>query len=379
MKCKSSLFYLSFLVLTLLIFFGVGVNRSYATVLHTWDNGTIVITLDNDYTLHWIGSTPSIILNNGFYSAGGGGLTNTYPYESVNNALFANFGVGNWNGYICFVTPADPTCISDLVFFNLNVIGIDTFVDLNATSTRISSFTFSTTTNTARIIGYWNATSTTGITERLEFSQFSTLLGIESFQQVIATTTGIFDQSFDFKGLPTPYTGTTTAPFVTDTTLFARIYQYNNNYATDPFSGVFDSRYKTLLVSTSTTITQLTGINIATSTRNLFAYPEYECGISSLTGCFKNALIWAFYPTEDGVIQYYSFINLIESKAPIGYFFVARDAIQGLNKDGTPSNNVVIPYSIKHYIFSPFDVGIAGILWLFFLFSFYKRLKFITI
>jgi hypothetical protein len=142
---------------------------------------------------------------------------------------------------------------------------------------------------------------------------------------------------------------------------------------------VFDSRYKTLLVSTTTTITQLTGINISTSTRELFAYPEYECSITSLTGCFKNALIWAFYPTKDGVEQYYSFISLIENKAPIGYFFMARDSIQGLNKDGTPSTNITIPYSIKYYIFSPFDIGIAGILWFFFLFNFYKRLKFITI
>jgi hypothetical protein len=70
---------------------------------------------------------------------------------------------------------------------------------------------------------------------------------------------------------------------------------------------------------------------------------------------------------------------LIQSKAPVGYFFVARDAIQGLNKDGTPATNITIPYSLKHYIFSPFDIGIASILWLFFLFNFYKRLKFITI
>ena len=247
------------------------------------------------------------------------------------------------------------------------------------TNTRIISFTYSTTTQVARIQGYWNATTTPNITERLQFHQFSTMLGIESFNEVIATTTGYFDQSFTYKALPTPYIGTTTTSFIADTTLFAEIYQYNNNYATDPFSGVFDSRYKTLLVATTTTITIETGIQIATSTRALFAYPEYECSITSITGCFKNALIWSFYPTQDSIEQYYNFITLIESKAPIGYFFMARDSIQGLNKDGTPTANVTIPSSIRNYIFSPFDLGISGILWVFFLFGFYKRLKFITI
>jgi hypothetical protein len=245
-------------------------------------------------------------------------------------------------------------------------------------STHFDTFTYSTTTNIARVTGYWNATSTTGITEQLEFHQFSEMLGIESFKSVTATTTGLFDLSFLFLSLPTPATATTTAPFVADTTLFAKIYQYDNNYATDQFSGIFDSRYKTLLVATSTTISTLTGLYLG-STTDIFAYPEYECSISSITGCFKNALIWAFYPTKSGVEQYYSFINLIESKAPIGYFFVARNSIQGLNATSTSAVNIVIPSSLKQYIFTPFDVGIAGILWAFFLFNFYKRLKFITI
>jgi len=245
-------------------------------------------------------------------------------------------------------------------------------------TTRIDSFTFSTTTQTARIQGYWTATTTPNITQRLEFKQFSTMFGFESQKELTATTTGLFDLTFDYKALPTPVTATTTAPFIADTTLFATIYEYNNNYSADPFTGIFDSRYKTLLVATTTTITALTGINIA-STTGLFVYPEYECSITSITGCFKNALIWAFYPTQQGVEQYYSFIALIEKKAPIGYFFISRDAIQGLNKDSTPNTSINIPNSIRQYIFNPFDLAISGILWLFFLFNFYKRLKFITI
>ena len=288
-------------------------------------------------------------------ACGGIAMTGTYYIYFFGNYLGSN----NWN-----------TIQGYDVFFN----GSNTNIP-----TSITSFTYSTTTRMARVQGYWNATSTTGITERLEFYQFSTLLGIESFNEVIATTTGNFDLSFEYLSLPTPYTGTTTAPFVADTTLFAKIYQYDNNYGTDPFSGVFDSRYKTLLVSTSTTILTLTGINISISIRALFSYPEYECSITSLTGCFKNALIWAFYPTQDGIEQYYNFITLIENKAPIGYFFVVRDGIQGLNKDGTPNTNIIIPHSLKTYIFNPFDIGIGGILWIFFLFNFYKRLKHITI
>jgi len=392
---KPFLYYLSLVVLVLCTY-SFGADKVQAISNFTIDSGCNVI-----FTTHDIARTEILnyhagannlyyyILDNDYFLGGSSnvGVTNiaindltSYPLDP--SGILGGTGSSN-NGTLYLFASSDNYyrfyTRASFIKNGTSCTNINYYTENPYFPTTITSFTYSTTTETARVKGYWNATSTTGVTERIEFHQFSSMLGIESFKELIATTTGNFDLTFDYKALPTPAGATTTTPFYADTTLFAKIYQYNNAYATDPFTGTFDSRYKTLLVSTSTTITTLTGISIATSTRELFAYPEYECSITSVTGCFKNALIWSFYPTQDSIENYYNFIDLIESKAPIGYFFVARDSIQGLNKDGTPTANVNIPYSIKQYIFNPFDIGISGILWLFFLFSFYKRLKTIQI
>lgn len=247
----------------------------------------------------------------------------------------------------------------------------------------IYSFSYSTTTEYANITGYWEATTTPNISQRLSFWQFSNQFGQEDYVQVIATTTGLFNFSFPFRG--TSYSsvgGTTTAPILTSFTLNASLDEYNENYY-DPFGqlGIDTSGYITNLDATSTTISGYNyGVNdYSTSTRALALYPEYECGITSLTGCFKNAIIWAFYPTQETLDNLSGLFDLIKSKAPIGYFYMTKDSISGLSATSTPSFSVSIPNSLRTNIFEKFDLGIGGILWLFFIFNFYKRLKHITI
>ena len=246
------------------------------------------------------------------------------------------------------------------------------------TTTHFTSFAVSTTTGTVNIQGYWNATTTNGIYEQLQFYQYDTIFGQQSFTTRTATTTGNFNWTFPYVDPPTT-TGTTTAQFGVDTTFYAKIYQYNNNYFNDPFTGIIDPLYKTLLVATSTTMSPTALFYNIASTTALFAYPEYECGLTSMIGCIKNALIWAFYPTEDTITNYNSFLALIQEKPPIGYFTVVKNNLNNLTATSTSAFSVVLPYSLKHYIFDPFDVGLASILWFFFIFNFYKRLKHITI
>lgn len=299
-----------------------------------------------------------------------------YNYPSGLSALIINNSLSGAGDYY-WVTRISNGTVDNYYYVKFYYDGGTIYVpEVPNTSTHFTSFTYSTTTQTARVQGYWNATTTPNVTERLEFHQFSTMLGTESFKQVVATTTGLFDYTFEYRILPSTTIGTTTANITATTTLFARIYQYDNNYATDPFYGVFDSRYKTLLVSTTTSITATTTDLSLITGRDVFAYPEYECGITSLTGCIKNALIWAFYPTEDSINQYKEFISVLQSKAPVGYFYTATNSLNNLS--ATSTNNIFdidIPYSLKRYIFTPFDVAIAGILWFFFLINFYKRFK----
>jgi len=254
---------------------------------------------------------------------------------------------------------------------------------LSTITPHFTSFTYSTTTEYANMTGYWKATTTPNITQRLSFWQFSNQFGKEDYIQVIATTTGYFDFSFPFRGSSYSTSGgTTTAPILTSFTLNASLDEYNENYY-DPFGqlGLDITKYITNLDATSTTVSGINyGVNdYSTSTRSLALYPEYECGITSLTGCFKNALIWTFYPTQEALDNWNGLLILIQSKAPVGYFYMTKDSIGGLTATSTKAFNVVIPKSLKQYIFTPFDTGISAILWFFFIFNFYKRLKTITI
>lgn len=244
-------------------------------------------------------------------------------------------------------------------------------------SSRIDSISVSTSTNTVNLTGYWNATTTSGVYEQLEFYQINTILGQEDYFTINATTSGAFNIDFDYRNVVTPYTGTTTKPITANTTFYANLYQKNAAYY-NPF-GEYDTRYSTLLDATTTTLISSTtdAFNISSST--ISEYPEYECEITSLTGCFKNAIVWAFYPSQQTIGRYYALMELIQKKPPIGYFYITKNAISDLSASSTSAFSITIPKHLKDYIFSPIDTGIAGLIWVFFIFAFYKRLKHLQI
>lgn len=240
---------------------------------------------------------------------------------------------------------------------------------INTTESKIYNFSYSTTTELAHIEGFWKATTTPGITERLSFYQESSL-GQEDFVQVYATTTGFFSYDFPFRGSSYTTTGTTTAPLLSEFTLNARLDQY----------GPIVSFTQTDILPLDATSTSISGLNYgvndySTSTRNLLLYPEYECGITSMTGCVKNAFIWAFYPTQDSLNQYNNFLQLMQNKAPFGYFYSIKGSLSGISSTSTSIFNITIPANLKQFIFDPFDIAIASILWFFGSIHIYKRLK----
>lgn len=252
--------------------------------------------------------------------------------------------------------------------------------DEDTTITRFISFTVSTSTQTVNITGYWNATTTPLIYEQLEFYQDSTLLGVESYTTETATTTGNFNFTFPYNQLPSPPTGTTTQPITATQNFYSNIYQFNENYYTNPFSEEQNPLYKILLASTSTELTASTTNGwIMTNPEDILAYPEYECSITSLTGCFKNAMIWLFYPSETTLQRFYALLEVIQRKPPIGYFTIIKNSIGGISATSTPAFSITIPQHIKEYFFTPVDVAFGVIIWVYFIFMFYKRLKHITL
>jgi len=185
------------------------------------------------------------------------------------------------------------------------------------TSTRIETFTYSTTTQMANVTGFWNTHASS--TERLSFWQSSAMLGEESYNSVTATTSGAFNFSFFFVGLPTPYNGsTTTAPFVAPYTLHADIDEVYSDF--NPFTG--EGTPPQTLDATSTLVSTLThGYVDYTTGVGLQEYPEYECSISSITGCLKNAGIWLFYPSSDSVERFKSLSDSLSGKFPFAYVY----------------------------------------------------------
>lgn len=242
----------------------------------------------------------------------------------------------------------------------------------------IYTFTYSTSTATANITGYWEATTTPYITQRLTFWQYSDTLGEESREQLIATTTGLFNFTFTFND---PYSWSSgessTTPIFSTFTLNASLDQYDETNYNFPFGGTIIDN----LDATSTTISAsvYNASDFINTPRDLALYPEYECGITSIIGCIKNALIWTFYPTQNALDSWTSLKTTLETKAPFGYFYSVKNAVGGLSATSTPSFSLTIPAHLKTYFFDPFDTGIAGILWFFFIFHFYKRLKHIQI
>lgn len=225
------------------------------------------------------------------------------------------------------------------------------FGGTGTTSTpQILTFSYSTTTRLANVTGYWIATTTYGISQKLSFWQNSDLLGTESFAEVVATTTGNFSFTFEFLGIPSSSSGTTTTQFIAPFTLNASLDEYDENYS-DPFGleGLDSTLYRRNLDATSTLVSTLSyNIPDFTTPRGLSEYPEYECSISSITGCLKNAGIWLFYPSPDSIEQFKSLPEGLKEKFPFVYAFQTNTLLQELfNASSTASSSIGV--NVPHF------------------------------
>jgi len=231
--------------------------------------------------------------------------------------------------------------LSDFEFYLSDQFGIPP----PDTSSRIDTFTYATSTQTVNITGYWNATSTPNIHEELEFWQESTALGQESYVNLTATTTGAFNFTFPYKILPTPGGATTTATILETIYFKARLSQVNTNYY-DPFGlgGLDTSLYRSILDSASATLTELThDLDLPIG---LLEYPEYECAITSITGCLKNAGIWLFYPSSQKIEQFKSLSSDLQGKFPFAYAYGVNQMRQELFSASSTPQTISLTFKI---------------------------------
>ena len=201
-----------------------------------------------------------------------------------------------WKGatYLCFAITTGTEDYYTLFHYD----GISWTGD--SSNSRIVSLTYATSTGYANVTGYWNTHATSS--ERLSFWQQSSSLGVGNYAEYYATSTGYFNFSFFFAGLPTPWSGgTTTVAVMTSFTLNAKIDEVYSDF--DPFTG--EGTAPNTLDATSTLVSTLsyTGTDYSTAS-GIFELPEYECGITSITGWLKNAFQWRFYPASDSIAKF---------------------------------------------------------------------------
>lgn len=192
------------------------------------------------------------------------------------------------------------------------------------TSDRIDTFTVDSGTNTVNITGYWNHTSET-LFDSLMIQQSSQHLPLEYLPEfysngpLVATSTGAFDFTFEYTPIPDfSGTGTSTLPISQNLTFKATLYHTDRDtYTCDSLfpidtDGDGDPDYcdprSVAIADTATVILEdgRVGYSDITTSAGLASFPEYECGLTALSGCLKNAFLWLFYPAGDTVAQFRS-------------------------------------------------------------------------
>lgn len=103
------------------------------------------------------------------------------------------------------------------------------------------------------------------------------------------------------------------------------------------------------------------------------------CSITSIGGCFQNALAFLFFPSPNILDQFGILWKLIENKPPFGYVSQTITGLRSLNASSTPAFSFGnIP--LVSTIFTPFRTGLAAILWVGFFIAWYRgRLRHLDI
>lgn len=120
-----------------------------------------------------------------------------------------------------------------------------------------------------------------------------------------------------------------------------------------------------LIGATSTNAADLSGL--ATST----------CDYLHLQGCFQNALVWAFVPSQDSLQNLAQAGDQIMLAPPVGYVTQYRLAFASTSASGTPPWVVPLPTSSALYIqlVQPLRTGVAAVLIIILCFSMYRQIR----
>lgn len=125
-----------------------------ASVLFDWGSysgGSALINTDGTFVTS--GVSDFILHTDTGGGAGGGGISDTFPYDNLNNAIFANFGATTTSGWVCWTvsgssgtglyTCNDPADSANFVYWSGTVTG---YASSSPTGFQISTTTIATST-----------------------------------------------------------------------------------------------------------------------------------------------------------------------------------------------------------------------------------------
>ena len=164
------------------------------------------------------------------------------------------------------------------------------------------------------------------------------------------------------------------------------VYVYGTNASTTFTTYAKDGVTGAPITATTTPFLQLqseqfdTNNIIETSSANTFVIETLPCGITDLSGCFKNAVAWAFYPSADSFVKFSTLADQLKDRAPFGYFTSGKNALLGLNAtSSTPAYTLATSSPIMATIFTPLRTGLTwvflfgGVVWI------YKRVTHVNV
>lgn len=254
------------------------------------------------------------------------------------------FYISNTVSY-CFDTSAINYGGSLPCLYNLNTY--------NATSTSILSWSFSTTTSKTNASYFVSSADVPVIVEVIELNTRDGVIA-----DVFGTTTaGLYSGSGEV--------------IIPDDVANSGITTLTLKLLSGDKTKIFASR--SIFVDLSTT--EQIGDSGSGSENACYT----TCTPLNLGGCVQNAIAYLFCPSQGSLDLYRNLVDTIQLKPPIGYFTVVKNNLTSISSSTAPTFTIIIPSSLKTYIFNPFQTAIASILWFFFAIHFYKRLKTITI
>jgi hypothetical protein len=113
---------------------------------------------------------------------------------------------------------------------------------------------------------------------------------------------------------------------------------------------------------------------IGSTPTTTFALATSTCSIANITGCFQNALVWAFYPSQasfDFLTQQY---DGIKNKPPFG-LTAYYTAFESIAASSTSAYTLPVPQPYIDNFFSPIRAGLAIMIYMCFSVWFFRRIR----